>query len=91
MKSSVAFVLILKVEEGEVEENHEVVEKGTRQSRRKKFQDQIAPLVITTKTHMGAPNEKKTKEEGAFGGINENVWHQKGTTGEKKNAQETGL
>ena len=40
---------------------------------------------------MGAPNEKKTKEEGAFGGINENVWHQKGTTGEKKNAQETGL
>ena len=68
MKSSVAFVLILKVEEGEVEENHKVVEKGTRQSRRKKFQDQIAPLVITTKTHMGAPNEKKNERRGRVWG-----------------------
>ena len=43
MKSSVAFVLILKVEEGEVEENHEVVEKGTRQSR-KSFRIKLRPL-----------------------------------------------
>jgi hypothetical protein len=35
---------------GEKEENHEVVCGG---DRKKEVEDQIAPLLITTKTHMG--------------------------------------
>lgn len=41
---------------GEKEENHEV---GVWRGQKKEVEDQIAPLLITTKTHMGPLTRKK--------------------------------
>lgn len=47
---------------GKKEENHEVVWRGGGDKKEKEVEDQIAPLLITTKTHMGPlTNEKKKK------------------------------